>query len=771
MRNSLYCFLYTALAACSLFWSASWASGTTGVVDPGTASPKGMVQNESFLLHGQVMGVAYSGYREGQHPDRGAGAVNPSDAQISEDLAILVDHGFRLIRLYDSQENSEAVLRLIRELELPLKVLLGIWLDAEVSNHENCPWLDEPIPDATLAGNKAKNAAEVERGIRLANEYRDIVVALNVGNEALVYWNDHMVTVDSAISYLRRVRAAVEQPVSTADSYELWLKEGKRLAPEVDFIGMHSYPAWNDKTIDEALAATVADIEAVHAYLPGLPIAVLEAGWATTAEEFREQASASNQARYYRELGGWAAEANVSIVFFEAFDEPWKGDPGNPDGAEKHWGLFTVDRAPKEAMMRTPAVMYRSDAVAWAVNLGGEGYTDIGGVPYLADDQAVGGMAGAVERVLGAQDGTVYRTFRQGEIKLAHALANGVYDITFQFAEPDEIAPGERIFDVLAQGATVIERLDVKAARDGNSNFALDRTVTGVRVDNGRLEIDFVARAGVPLLNALVVRRQEPDTRQWSLGWFDEFNHDGAPDPGVWVVENWPAGKVNRENQAYTDRARNLRVENGKLVIEAHLEDYEGARYTSGRLHSMSKQDMLYGRVDIRARLPGGRGTWAALWMLPSDPFRYATTCSLDGEWHGSEECDAWPNSGEIDIMEHVGFDMHRVHGTVHNRAFFPGNGQQRKGSVEVRDVERAFHIYSVEWTPEVIRVFIDGSPYFSYYNEGNGWEAWPYDHPYHVIFNLAIGGTWGSSGGPVDDTIFPVRMEVDYVRYFRPQP
>lgn len=773
MYKSILLLLFTFLAACGGGTGATGVATITSSVTAAAVAPDAaaaLVQDQADLLHGQVMALAYSGYREGQHPDRGAGAVNPSDAQIKEDLAILVDHGFRLIRLYDSQENSEAVLRLIRDLGLPLKVLLGIWLDAEVSNHENCAWLEEPIPDATLELNKAKNAIEVERGIRLANEYHEIVVALNVGNEALVYWNDHMVTVDSAIAYLRQVRAAVEQPVTTADSYELWLKEGGRLADEVDFIGMHSYPAWNDKTIDEALAATVADIEAVSAALPGLPIAVLEAGWASTAVEFREQASESNQARYYRELRDWAAAARVSIVFFEAFDEPWKGNPDNPDGAEKHWGLFNVDRSPKEVMMKLPTVLYSSDAIAWALNLGGDEYTDIGGVRYRPDDERTGGVAGRMARALGAQDGTVYETFRQGDLRLVQPLVNGVYDITFQFAEPEEIAPGARIFDVLVQGATVIADLDVKAARDGNSTFALDRTVTGVEIHNGQLEIAFRARAGVPLLNGLVVRRQEPDTRQWTLGWFDEFNRDGAPDPDVWVVENWPAAKVNQEDQAYTDRERNLRVEDGKLVIEAHLEDFQGARYTSGRLHSMAKRDMLYGRVDVRARLPGGRGTWAALWMLPSDPFRYATTCSLDGEWHGSDECDAWPNSGEIDIMEHVGFDMHRVHGTVHNRAFFPGNGQQRKGSVEVRDVERAFHIYSVEWTPEVIRVFIDGSPYFSYYNEGLGWEAWPYDHPYHLIFNLAIGGTWGGSGGPIDDSIFPVRMEVDYVRYFTPQ-
>ncbi len=421
--------------------------------------------------------------------------------------------------------------------------------------------------------------------------------------------------------------------------------------------------------------------------------------------------------------------------------------------------------------MKLPVVFYQSDAITWALNLGGDHHTDIGGVSYLPDSKRLGGTAGRIASVLGAQDTTVYETYRQGDLQLAQPVDNGVYDITFQFAEPAEITPGERVFDVLAQGVAVIERLDVKAARDGNSGFALDRTVTGVEVNNGKLEIEFIARAGLPLLNGLVVRRQQPDTRQWSLDWSDEFVDDGAPDPDIWVIENWPAGKVNEEDQVYTDREQNVRVEDGTLVIEAHREDFEGARYTSGRLHTLQKRDMLYGRVDIRARLPGGRGTWAALWMLPSDPFRYATTCSLDGEWHGSDICDAWPNSGEIDIMEHVGFDMHRVHGTVHNRAYFPGNGQQRKGSVEVREVEEAFHVYSVEWTPELIRIFIDGSPYFSYFNEGNGWQAWPYDHPYHLIFNLAIGGTWGGSGGPTDDSIFPVRMEVDYVRYFTPQP
>ena len=454
----------------------------------------------------------------------------------------------------------------------------------------------------------------------------------------------------------------------------------------------------------------------------------------------------------------------------------WTGTPGDavamdaPETGELPLDSTGNDRTPSEAMMQSPVVLYDYDAIAWALNLGGDAYIDITGLSYLPDSDLSGGTVGRMTQVLGAQDDTVYRTYREGDLQLVRSVENGFYDITFLFSEPHEIEPGNRVFDVLAQGNTVIDKLDINAARDGNSRFALDRTVPGVEVRNGRLAIDFRAVEGVPILSGLVVRRREPDKRDWTLDWSDEFDYDGAPDPENWVVQEWPAGRVNQEDQAYTDRERNLRVENGRLVIEAHREDFGSARYTSGRIHSMNKRDILYGRVDVRARLPGGRGTWAALWMLTSDPFRYATTCSADPEeWQGHDDCDAWPNSGEIDIMEHVGYDMHRLHGTVHNKAYYAGNGQQRKGSVEVRDLEKLFHVYSLEWTPDLLRIYYDGVPYFTYMNEGRGWESWPYDHPYHLIMNLAIGGQWGRAGGPIDNAIFPVRLEVDYVRVFRP--
>ena len=307
-------------------------------------------QTPGDLLAGEVMAISYSGFREGQHPDRGNGAVNPGSADILEDLEILVAHDFKLIRLYDSGENSLATLELIRQHDLPIKVLLGMWLEAEFSNHEGCAWLHEPIPESELAENTVRNIAEVMRGIDLAKQFDDIVVAVNVGNEALVDWNDHMVPLENVIAYVRQVKAAIEQPVTVADNYAWWIRDGAPLAAEVDFIGVHTYAAWEEKTIDEALDYTIENMEGVHSAHPDKPVAILEAGWATVAIEFGDRANEVDQARYYRELKDWATKSNVTAFFFEAFDESWKGDPAVPLGAEKHWGIFNVDRTPKQVL-------------------------------------------------------------------------------------------------------------------------------------------------------------------------------------------------------------------------------------------------------------------------------------------------------------------------------------------------------------------------------------------------------------------------------------
>ena len=324
----------------------SGCSSDTDVSEP-MQEKSGFIQEKENLLIGEVMAISYSGYREGQHPDRGHGARPPSSEQVLEDLRILVDHGFGLIRVYDTGEHTQMTLEVIERHKLPIKVLLGMWLRAEISNHEGCSWLDEPIPDEKLAQNRKRNVAEIDRGIELARRYEDIVVAVNVGNEALVDWNDHMVPFERVIEYVRNVKGAIPQPVTVADNYLWWINDGAPLAAEVDFLGVHTYPAWEAKSIDEGLAYTIENIEGVHAALPDKPIVVLEAGWATTAIEFPDQASEANQARHYRDLEEWAQASNVTVFFFEAFDEPWKGDPNNADGAEKHWGLFRVDRTPK----------------------------------------------------------------------------------------------------------------------------------------------------------------------------------------------------------------------------------------------------------------------------------------------------------------------------------------------------------------------------------------------------------------------------------------
>jgi exo-beta-1,3-glucanase (GH17 family) len=273
----------------------------------------------------QGRAIAYSGYREGQSPDGGA---RPSQDQVAEDLRILAKN-WRLIRVYSADRHAEDVLEVIRGDKIDLEVMLGIWLDRE-------------------PGAEQRNARQIAEGIRLANEYADIVVAVNVGNEVLIEWTEHPVREEQVIRYLREVKAAVPQPVTVADNYVWWRVHGAALAREVDFITIHTYPLWERKDIDEGLAYTVANYEGVRAAHPGKTIVIGEAGWATYTEgnlHVPRGGDEQKQQRYYEELTGWARENDVTVFFFEAFDEPWKGT-----GTEGHWGLFTVDRKAKPVM-------------------------------------------------------------------------------------------------------------------------------------------------------------------------------------------------------------------------------------------------------------------------------------------------------------------------------------------------------------------------------------------------------------------------------------
>jgi beta-glucanase (GH16 family) len=242
----------------------------------------------------------------------------------------------------------------------------------------------------------------------------------------------------------------------------------------------------------------------------------------------------------------------------------------------------------------------------------------------------------------------------------------------------------------------------------------------------------------------------------WKLVWADEFEGNGLPDPSKWEYDTAfnKRGWHNNELQYYSrERLDNSRVENGRLIITARKErlasaaDYGGQAYTSARLLTLGKQEWTYGFFEIRAKLPCGFGTWPAIWML------------------GSENV-AWPLNGEIDIMEHVGRKKGEVLGTIHTRAYNHRINTQKGATTMVPDACDAFHNYQLTWTKDRIRVGVDNVDYFEFENPKDGdVRKWPFDKPQYLILNIAVGG---DLGGKVDDSIFPVQMEVDYVRVYQ---
>ena len=426
--------------------------------------------------------------------------------------------------------------------------------------------------------------------------------------------------------------------------------------------------------------------------------------------------------------------------------------------------LFLGCEKQEPAKEERPATAVGSD---WAVNVGGPAYTGSDGTEFRADESISGGDVGRINSVKGTQDKFLFQSYREGEIEVSREFANGIYDVTLYFAEPDNIDGGERLFDIIINDQVLLEDLDVMVQR-GHIRSGLTVTAPNVHIDDGQLRVRFDASVKQAVLSALAVRGKNRPDKNWRLVWSDEFDVDGPPNPDNWHLQEWPPDVVNNEDQAYTARSKNIRVENGHLIVEAFNEDYDDARYTSGRIHSQGKHEFLYGRFEARAKPPRGQGNWAAIWMLPSDPFKYATNCKDIPNWQGNSDCDAWPNSGEIDILEHVGYQQGHIHGTVHNRAYYFINKEERKGRAIFPDVSEEFHTYVIEWYPDRIDMYVNDTLYFTYMNENKGWREWPFDHPYHWIINLAIGGNWGRAGGPIDDSMFPQRLVVDYVRVYQ---
>ncbi|WP_433862748.1 family 16 glycosylhydrolase [Sphingobacterium thalpophilum] len=234
--------------------------------------------------------------------------------------------------------------------------------------------------------------------------------------------------------------------------------------------------------------------------------------------------------------------------------------------------------------------------------------------------------------------------------------------------------------------------------------------------------------------------------------WFDEFNDKGLPDKTKWSydVGSLHNGWGNNELQYYMDASlKNSIMENGVLKIRAIKESREGKAYTSARLVSKNKGDFTYGRFEVRAKLPKGRGTWPAVWMLPTD-------CTYGG----------WPNSGEIDIIEHVGYDQDMVHISTHSKAYNHGINTQKTGNKRVLGTTDNFHLYRVDWTPSYIKGFVDNVEIFHFDNEHKSFSEWPFDQKFHLLINLAVGGNWGGKEG-VDDSVFPATFEIDYVRVY----
>lgn len=234
------------------------------------------------------------------------------------------------------------------------------------------------------------------------------------------------------------------------------------------------------------------------------------------------------------------------------------------------------------------------------------------------------------------------------------------------------------------------------------------------------------------------------------LVWQDEFNYQGLPDKTKWNYDTGGHGWGNGEAQYYTaNRLENARVEKGCLVIEARKEAIGNNAYTSARLVTKGKGDWTYGHIDVRAKLPRGKGTWPAIWML------------------GSATPLHWPDDGEIDIMEEVGYDPGVIHASAHTKKYNHKIGTQKTAITQVPDCSDAFHVYSLDWDAESITMLIDQKPYFHFTNEHTGNDAWPFHKPFHLLLNIAVGGFWGGKEG-IDDSVFPQKMEIDYVRVYQ---
>jgi exo-beta-1,3-glucanase (GH17 family) len=275
--------------------------------------------------------VCYGPHRDGQQP----GGPGPSAAELGEDLGLMLPH-WNLLRVYGAGEESETLLKVIRDGGARMKVMLGVWI----------------APDQPEA-----NRRQVDAAIRLAAAFPEVVIAVSVGNETQVDWSAHRTPFDTLLVNLRRVRAGVSVPVTSADDFNYWNKSQSRLlADEVDFITMHAHPLWNGLQLEDALGWLQEQVAAVKALHPDRAVVLGETGWATAVHDQGEQselikgaATEDEQEIFYDQVRDWAEAEKQPVFFFEAFDENWKGGD-HPNEVEKHWGVFRADRSEKKAL-------------------------------------------------------------------------------------------------------------------------------------------------------------------------------------------------------------------------------------------------------------------------------------------------------------------------------------------------------------------------------------------------------------------------------------
>ncbi len=287
--------------------------------------------------------AAYGFYRKGQSP----GGVGPTESEMLEDFQIFTKY-WKHVRVYGSDSHSEKLLETIRKHNIPVKIMLGIWLENETKHPEKM----------------FDNLEQVRKGIQLANKYPDIVTSVSVGNETRVFWAYHRMSQENLLKYIRMVRPAVVQPVTTADDYKFWLEEESiEIANELDFISTHIHPIWNGIKLENAIAWTDSVYKELIKIHPDKPLIIAEIGWPTDYDkndigvgaqgtQFQRHPDEEEQKIFFQVITDWSEKNRIMTYWFEIFDESWKGGGSNssPNHAEKHWGLFNEDRTPKKAM-------------------------------------------------------------------------------------------------------------------------------------------------------------------------------------------------------------------------------------------------------------------------------------------------------------------------------------------------------------------------------------------------------------------------------------